>query len=101
SALQPALRHPEDVRVGDLAPIGQRGKRLQPKIDPGLLPVGGSGRIGTPAQEKQAYQPSASRLIVTVLGVPSSGRDQRTVIRPILDRTRKPLSSVAPLPNCL
>ena len=31
--------------------------------------------------------------MVTVLGVPSSGRLQRTATRPILDSTRKPLSS--------
>ena len=68
-------------------------------LSPG--PVGGSGCIGMSAQENETYQPSASRLIVTVLGVPSKGRDQRTAMRPILDRTRKPLSSRAPLPNSL
>ncbi len=47
------------------------------------------------------YQPSASLEMVTVLGMPSKGRDQWTVIRPILERTRNPLSSVAPLPYSL
>ena len=86
----------EDARA-----IGQRGEGFDAQIYPRLLPSVGKGCIGTSAQEKQTYQPSASRLIVTVLGVPSSGRDQRTAIRPILERTRKPFSSVAPLPNCL
>ena len=72
-----------------------------PRSMPVSCPVAGSGCTGTSAQEKQTYQPSASLRIVTVLGVPSSGRDQRTAMRPILERTRKPLSSVAPLPNCL
>ena len=39
--------------------------------------------------------------IVTVLGVPAIRRDQRTAMRPILERTRIPLSRVAPLPNSL
>ena len=34
-------------------------------------PVDSNGSTGTSAQEKQAYQPSASRLIVTVLGTHS------------------------------
>jgi hypothetical protein len=34
------------------------------------LPVKGNGSVGTSAHEMQAYQPSASREIVTVLGVP-------------------------------
>jgi hypothetical protein len=45
--------------------------------------------------------PSASRLIVPVLGVPSRGGDQRTAMRPILERTRNPFSRVAPLLNSL
>ena len=57
--------------------------------------------MGTSAQEKQTYQPSASRERVTVLGVPSIGRLQRTVVRPILDSARKLLSTVAPLPYSL
>ena len=73
----------------------------KPRSMPVSCPVGGSGCIGTSAQEMQTYQPSASRLIVTVLGVPSIGRDQRTAMRPILERTRKPLSSRGPLPNSL
>ena len=42
-------------------------------------PVKGTSCTGASAQEKQTYHPSASLEIVTVLGVPSSGRDQRTV----------------------
>ena len=85
----------------DACAIGEGGECLNAKVDPRLLACGGKGCIGTSAQEKQAYQPSASLEIVTVLGVPSIGRDQRTAMRPILERTRKPLSSVAPLPNSL
>ena len=62
---------------------------------PVAFPVAGSDCIGTAAQENETYQPSASRPIVTVLGVPASGRDQRTAPLPILDSTRKPLSSRA------
>jgi hypothetical protein len=62
--------------------------------------VGSSGWIGTPAHEQQADQPAASRLIGTVLGVPCRGRDRRSAPRPIVARASKPLSSVAPLPNC-
>src|SRR2546429_673089 len=44
-------------------------------------PVRGSGCAGTSAQENATYQPSASLKMVTVLGVPAIGRDQRTAIR--------------------
>ena len=57
--------------------------------------------MGTSAHEKATYQPSASLEIGDGLGHPLQRRDQWTLIRPILDRTRKPLSSVAPLPNSL
>ena len=82
-------------------PSERVAKASMPRSIPVSCPVGGKGCTGTSAQEKQTYQPSASRLIVTVLGVPSRGRDQRTAIRPIFESTRKPLSSVAPLPNSL
>jgi hypothetical protein len=55
-----------------------------------------AGAARTSAQEIQAYHPSASRVIATVLGVPCSGRLQRMAIRPILERTRNPLSNRAP-----
>jgi hypothetical protein len=45
---------------------------------PVSVPVRGHGSVGTWAQaqqEQEAYQPSASWLIVTGLGVPCSGRD--------------------------
>jgi hypothetical protein len=57
-----------------------------PKSIPVSCPVDGSGCRGTSAQEKLTYQPSASREIVTVLGVPSSGRDQRSASRPGQDQ---------------
>ena len=64
-------------------------------------PVGGSGCVGTAAQETAIDQPSASFVTVTVLGIPSIGRDQWTLMRPILERTRTPLSREAPLPYSL
>src|SRR5262249_47954458 len=61
-------------------------------------PVGGTGWTGTSAQEQQPYHPSASWLSVTVLLLPTTGRLQRTALRPILDKTRDPFSHRAPLP---
>jgi hypothetical protein len=72
-----------------------------PRSMPVSCLVPGKGCIGASTQEMQTYQPSASQVIVTVLGIPSMGRLQRMAIRPILDSTRNPLSSVAPLPNSL
>ena len=82
-------------------PLERVAKASMPKSMPVSSPVSGKGCTGTSAQEKQTYQPSASLEIVTVFGVPSKGRDQRTAILPILERTRNPLSSVAPLPYSL
>ena len=59
-----------------------------PRSIPVSCPGVGSGWIGTSAHEKQAYQPSTSQLIVTVLGVPSNGRCNRMGIRPIFDKLR-------------
>ncbi len=81
-------------------PSAAMRKTFRPTSMPVSRPVSGNGRTGTSAQARLAYQPSASREIVTGLGVPSSGRDQRTATRPIFDRTRKPLSSRAPLSYC-
>jgi hypothetical protein len=83
------------------SPFERAAKASRPRSMPVSWYVGGKGCAGTSAQEKQTYQPSGSRLIVTVLGVPASGRDQRTAIRSILNRARKPFSRVAPLPNSL
>ena len=44
------------------------------------------------------YHPATSLEMVTVLGVPSMGRDQCTRMRPIFERTKTPVSSSAPLP---
>jgi hypothetical protein len=60
-----------------------------------------NGSMGTSAHEKQAmhaYQPSASRLIVTVLGAPTSARCSRIGIRPSVERLSIPPSSTAPVP---
>src|SRR5215468_711163 len=81
-------RFPSDVMSNTLSPIST----------PASCPVVGKSCIGTSAHEKLAYQPSASRLTVTVLILPSIGRDHRTAIRPNLGRTRKPLSRRVPLP---
>ena len=76
-------------------------KDSRPRSMPVSRPVGGSGCADTSTQEIATYQPSASLEIVTVLGVPSMGRDQWTAMRPILARTSAPLSSRAPLPYSL
>ncbi len=68
---------------------------------PVARPVGGRGWAGTSAHEMATYQPSASLETVIVLGVPSMGRDQWTLMRPIFESTRQPLSSRAPLPYSL
>src|SRR5215472_7228109 len=57
-------------------------KTLRPTSIPVSRPVSGSGWVGTSAQEKHTYQPSASRLSVTVFMVPSMRRDQRAVVQP-------------------
>jgi hypothetical protein len=89
------------ARREDARAISQRGEGFQAQVDAGLLAGGGSGRTGTSAQEIAMYQPSASFVTVTVLGVPSMGRDQWMAMRPIFERTREPLSSLAPLPYSL
>src|SRR5262249_9582609 len=73
---------------------------LRPTAPPVSRPVGGSGGRGTSAQEQPTYQPSASLLTLAGGTVPIRGRDQRTAIRPLLDRPKKPVSSRAPVPNC-
>ena len=70
--------------------VGQRGERFESQIDARLL----SGRL---ARAAQAHRHRRSRHtshpllgeMVTVLGVPSSGRLQRTATRPILDEHQK------------
>src|SRR5262249_49110188 len=47
------------------------------------------------AQDKETYQPSASRETVTVLLVPTTGRLQRTALRPSLASTRYPFQCPA------
>ena len=74
---------------------------LRPTATPVSRPVSGSGCGGTPAQEKHTSPPSASRLTLTVLILPTTCRDQRTAIRPIVDRTSKLVSRQAPVPNGL
>jgi hypothetical protein len=58
------------------------------------------GCIGAAAHEQATDQPSAALDMVTVLGVPVSGRLQRTATRPTVLRMRNPWSRVAPVPNC-
>src|SRR5215470_14109535 len=65
------------------SPLDVVAKASRPRSMPVACPVVGSGCTGMSAHEKQTYQPSASWLIATVLGVPSMGRDQRTAMRPI------------------
>jgi hypothetical protein len=99
--LQRTLRLAVPTRVEDARLVGVVARHSIPRSIPVSCPLGGNGCTRASAQEKQTYQPAASREIVSVLGVPSNGRDQRTAMRPILEWTRKPLSSVAPLPNPL
>jgi hypothetical protein len=47
---------------------------LQAHIDAGLMTRRRQRLRGASAHEIQAYQPSASQLMVTVLGIPASGR---------------------------
>ena len=74
-------------------PSDSVAKAAMPRSIPVSWLVDGKGRMGTPAQEMATYHPSASRVLVTVFGVPSIGRDQRTPLRPIFERARKPLSN--------
>ena len=90
--LQRALGLAIVARVRDGVAVRRDEEHLQAHVDAGLvaglLPVRGSGSAGTSAHEQQTYQPSASRETVTVLMRPSTGRDQRTAIRPIFESTR-------------
>src|SRR5262249_14359569 len=102
-------------RREDARAIRAGGKRLDAQVYAGLLSRGRAWLDGgRSAHEKQTYQPPASWLIVTVLGVPSSGRLQRatpacdssgrlqrTRLAPLFERTRKPFSNIAPLPSSL
>ena len=58
--------------------MGERGEGFHPQVYPGFLSKEENGCTGTSAQEKEACHHPLSRPIVTVLGVPSTGRDQRT-----------------------
>ena len=82
----------------DARAIREGRKGLHAQVNAGFLASLGKGCMGTSAQEKQTYQPSASRLIVMVLGAPSTdatthgetpdfGEDQKAVIqrRPIAE----------------
>jgi hypothetical protein len=84
--------------------IRKRGARLTAEVKTGLLTRRGQGPywyVRTGEADLPAVGFSASRDTVTVWGVPSNGRDQRTATRPILERIRTPLSSVAPSPTSL
>src|SRR5262249_6135762 len=88
-------------------PSAVRRTPVPPTSMPVSCPVGGSGGIGSSAQEQQprSSSPGAAVGLVAdgdglgswVLGLPASGRDQRGATRPILERPRKPWSSMAPL----
>jgi hypothetical protein len=82
-------------------PIGARGERLDAEIYARLLSRLGPPPPGRIRAGEAAFQPSASLDTVAVLGVPSTGRLPRSAIRPILERTKKLLSRVAPLPHSL
>jgi hypothetical protein len=102
-ALQVHLCDAEDTRVGDLAAIRQGGKGLLAQIDAGLLARewhGLDGHIGTREARIPAVRFPANRHRLGC-ALQARGRDQRTARRPIVESTSKPVSSVAPVPNCL
>src|SRR5262249_57398544 len=72
------------------APSAVIRNTFSPTSMPASGVLGGKGCVGTSAQENETYQPSASRERVTILMVPTRGRDQRTASRPIFDNTRQP-----------
>lgn len=80
-------------------PSDSVAKDSTPTSMPTALPMDGSSD-GATAHAILAYQPSALRTMVQVLGVPSSGRSLCSRIAPILERMSRPLSSVTPLPHC-
>jgi hypothetical protein len=95
---QPLLGRAAVARVRD-APLSAVMRNMRsPTSMPVSRPVGGRGCTGTSAQAMHAYHPSASRLMVTVLGVPCKYRCTRIGMRPSLDRLSTPPSSTAPLP---
>jgi hypothetical protein len=98
--LERLLCRAEVARIFNRFTLCRDEKTSRPRSMPVSLPVGGMGWSGTSAHENTAYQPTASCETVTVLGVPSIGRLHRTASRPILESTRKPFASCAPLPNC-
>jgi hypothetical protein len=75
--LQRALGLPVVAQVRDDLPVRRGEEHRESHVE-----------TGTSAQEQQTSHPSASRETVTVLMLPSTGRDQRTAMRPIFDRTR-------------
>jgi hypothetical protein len=64
------------ARREDASSIEEGGERLNPRSIPVSCPVGGRDWSGTSVQDTATYQPSASREIVMVLGVPCIGRLQ-------------------------
>ena len=62
------------------------------------MAVGAKGYLGT---ENDADQPSTSQLLAAAVGVPTTGRLQRTASLPIWGMIRCPVSRCAPLPYSL
>jgi hypothetical protein len=78
---EPTLRPPQRTqepgeRGADCRPPTSQSAVMSNTVSPTLMPVScpvaGSGSMGTAAQEMSAYHPSASRLMVTVVAVPTS-----------------------------
>jgi len=88
-------------RLATGSPSAVMRNTCTPTSMPASRPVSGSGAAGTRAREQETYQPSAARLTVTVLRVPSVGRLHRTARRPILARTKHPFSRRVPFPYAL
>ena len=82
------------------APSASVAKDSTPRSMPVSCPEGGNGLTEISAHEQLTYQPSASREIVTVLGVPSMGDGaQRETSN--LGQDEDSVVQHAPLPNCL
>ena len=88
---EPTLGTAVAARIMNHHAISQCGKRLEPNVYACLLPGERERLCGEPRHRSSTHTdpPSASLETVTVLGVPSTWRDQRTATRPIFDKTKK------------
>jgi hypothetical protein len=96
------------AKSDDARAVCKRGERLPTPVYPRLL-SGGRERLPRPIRARDPPRPAVrcpperDRLDPSrsVPLRPALGRDQRTAIRPLFERTRKPVSRVAPLSDGL